>query len=112
MKYVLKERLPFKWNNEACWVYLKGLFCLTEEEEEASKLKPIKRCFIGRFKEFLEAYMDHALGQAELMPQEMGLRWILMFKIDLHLGDNDKAKAKVLMERLRDDQDKIRRNYW
>jgi len=30
LKYVLKERLPYKWNNEACWVYVRGMLCVTE----------------------------------------------------------------------------------
>lgn len=53
MKYLLGERLPFKWDNEACWVYLRGMFCQTPEEEQASKNKPIKRCCIVRYKDFL-----------------------------------------------------------
>ena len=68
--------------------------------------------FIGRFKEFLNNYINNALVQAEIMPEEMGLRFVLMFKIDLYLSENDKINAKVCIERLRDEADKIRKNYW
>jgi len=57
-------------------------------------------------------YIDTAIEQAEKMPEEMGLRFMLMFKIDLLLSENKKAEAKVLYERLRDKVDVIRRNYW
>jgi hypothetical protein len=112
MKYVLGQRLHLKWDNEACWVYLRGMFCQTLAEEEASKNKPIKRCCIVRYKDFLGPYLDNAISSAELMPEVTSLRWILMLKIDLYLADESPLKAKLLMERLRDNHDKIRRNYW
>lgn len=110
LKYVLKERLPLKWNNEASWVYIRGLLCLTESEEDPTK--QVKRVFIGRFRVFLTPYVDNALTQAEIMPEEMGLRFLLMIKIDLLLSEGAKDEAKKLMERLRDVADRIRRNYW
>ena len=112
MKYVLGERLPFKWDNEACWVYLRGMFCQTPEEEEASKTKSIKRSYIVRYKDFLGPYLDKAVFSAQTMPEETSVRWIFMLMIDLSLADESPAKAKLLMERLRDNHDKIRRNYW
>ena len=60
LKYVLKDRLPFKWNNEACWVYIRGLLCLSEDEEKQAK--QIKRVFIGRFRDLLAPYIDNALA--------------------------------------------------
>jgi hypothetical protein len=42
----------------------------------------------------------------------MGLRFLLMFKIDLFLSEGLKSEAKKVMERLRDEADRIRRNYW
>ena len=83
LEYVLHERLPYKWNNEACWVYMRGLLCLTEAEEKQST---IKRVFIGKFHDLLEPFVDNALEKAEAMPEEMGLRFFLMIKIDLHLS--------------------------
>lgn len=59
LKNVLKERLPLKWDNEACWVYIRGLLCITEEEEDSSK--QVKRIFIGRFRDFLLPYVNNAL---------------------------------------------------
>ena len=56
--------------------------------------------------------MDNAMEQAVKMPEEMGLRFIMMVKIDLYLSEGKKEKAKALMEKLRDSVDKIRKNYW
>ena len=64
-EFVMKElemlmtlRIPQKVDNEASWVYLRGLLCTTMEEEESSKSKKIKRVFMGRFKDILEPFFE------------------------------------------------------
>ena len=59
IKYALKERLPYKWNNEACWVYVRGLLCVNEPEEKHDST--INRVWIGHFKDFLVPYTDTAI---------------------------------------------------
>ena len=51
-------RIPQKVDNEASWVYLRGLLCTTMEEEESSKSKKIKRVFMGRFKDILVPFFE------------------------------------------------------
>jgi len=48
-KYVLENRLPDNWANEAAWAYLRGLLATTREEAEQSKTSNAKRWFIGDF---------------------------------------------------------------
>jgi hypothetical protein len=56
--------------------------------------------------------LSQALPLAEKLPEEMGLRFMLMVQSDLMLAEGKKSEAQALMARLRDTVDPIRRNYW
>ena len=58
LEILMTQRIPQKVDNEASWVYLRGLLCTTMEEEELSKTKKIKRVFMGRFKDILKPFFE------------------------------------------------------
>ena len=50
---VLQKWLPRRLDNEACWVYLRGMLASSEDEAEKSLAKNVKRVYIGNFKDVL-----------------------------------------------------------
>ena len=109
---LMNHRIPQKVDNEASWVYLRGLLCTTQEEEDESSKKKIKRVFMGRFKAQLEPFLATQAETARQDPRQRGLRFILQCQSDMALADGDPAAATKLMEELRDSADRIRSNYW
>lgn len=104
VEYAIKERLPYKWNNEACWVYVRGMLTVAEQPNKVNILQ---------VRDILETkLLSQALPLAEKLPEEMGLRFMLMVQSDLMLAEGKKSEAQALMARLRDTVDPIRRNYW
>lgn len=71
---------------------------------------------MSKLNDVLAPFLHQANEHVEMEDENrVGLRFVRQCLIDLHLSagvEEDTAKAKVLMEQLRDNVDKIRANYW
>ena len=56
VEFVL-PRLREDLGNEACWVYLRGMFCLTDDEEQKSKSTNVKRVRMNKLDDLLRPFL-------------------------------------------------------
>ena len=64
LQILMTKRIPQRWDNEAAWVYLRGLLCNTEEEAKQSSTRKVKRACMGNFKAELEPFLKQSEEQA------------------------------------------------
>ena len=86
IEFVVNTWLPKDLNNEACWVYLRGLTCITAEEEVSSQAKPVKRVCINKVRDLLDLFLEEAEQLTRQDPQKKGLRFVLPCLVDSYLA--------------------------
>ena len=109
---VLQKWLPRDLNNEAAWVYLRGMLATSEEDAQKSQKTNVKRVYIGHVKDLLAPFLNECETLTREKPEQQGLRFVMMCQIDLSLAEGETEKAVGQMEEMRDSVDKIRANYW
>jgi len=85
-------------SNESAYVYLRGLLCVTPEEELKSQSKSVKRICINKVREELEPLLTDVEWKARQDRNHQATRLVLPCLIDLLLAEGEFAKAKHRME--------------
>ena len=122
LTYVMERRWTERMDNEAMWVYLRGLLASSEEEELASQSTKVKRSYILRHEGLLMPWLQNqceTYAEVAKIPNiepthlsKYGMRFTQILIVDLHLAKGETKEAAALLETLRDSTDRIRRNYW
>lgn len=95
----MKKRLPKDMSNEAAWVYLRGLYNVKPASDTPDKFKRVPLSdIVNDLRPLVEPLTEN--------------RFAVMCMADIHQVENDLQSKIKCYERLRDDIDKIRRNYW
>lgn len=98
---MFEKRLVQCWDNEAAWVYLRGLYEVTSEQT-TNKLSKVKRVPLNELTADLKPRLE-PLGSN---------RFALMCLADIAQVENDLQRKIDIYQSLRDTHDRIRRNYW
>lgn len=99
--YVFDKRLPQDMSNEAAWVYLRGIYEVAPAKN-LNKLNKIKRAP-------LKDLIDTLRPCVESLSEN---RFAVMCMVDIYEVEGNTQERVNCLEKLRDQIDKIRRNYW